>query len=324
VNLRERILAGLVLLLVAGFGGTALFGRYQRALDARRSQVIDAKSQVADLNLALIEGRRALQQLESWQQRSLPYDREKALSLYKAWLLAKAKDAGLTVDDIDPLPRSTSSPAFTSIGYQLKAGGSISSVAAMLYEFYRSPQLHQVTRLQLIRPLSGSQLQATLDVEALLLRGATAADSLPEGDSKRLKLASLEEYQKSLSQRELASAYSPPRPPTPPGERRDAAAPPKFDDAELAKFSGTVGSGAGLRAWINVRTTGETLRVAVGDPLKVGALEGQVVAIEPRALVYASGEKKFRVALGQSLREGKEIEADPAAAAEQPAESPGS
>ena len=318
MNRREKMLAAAVLLLIAAWGGKSLFARYQRALDARTSQVIEAKKRLATVNRTMAQGRRAVRQVEEWQARSLPNDREKALSLYKAWLLDKAKEAGLEVDDITP-SQPTPSAAFTAIGYQMKAKGSLSAVAALLYEFYRSPQLHQITSLQLSRPQGSTQIEATLKVEALSLPGAVATDKLPEGDAKRLKLASLDEYQKSLGERDLVSVYAPPRPP---GERRDAAAPSKFDDAEQARFSGTVGSGDSLQAWINVRTTGETLHLAAGDPLKVGTLEGQIISVEPRSLVYESGEKKFSVALGQSLRDGKELKADGATSSEAPAETP--
>ena len=74
---------------------------------------------------------------------TLPANFDKALSLYKAWLLAKAKDSGLVVSDITLLPTTNNNAAYKAIGYQMVASGSLSSVVSMLYEFYRSPQLHQ-------------------------------------------------------------------------------------------------------------------------------------------------------------------------------------
>jgi hypothetical protein len=318
MNRREKILAAAVVLLLAALGGSNLFGRYREALDARVTAAQDARQRLAAVNMKLAKGRSAVRQMEEWQARSLPNDREKALSLYKAWLLDKAKTAGLEVTDINPtLP--TASTAYSALGYQIKASGSLSAVAAMLYEFYRNPLLHQITRLDLSRP-QGSKIDVQLDVEAISLPGATVTESLPEGESKRLKLASLDEYQKSLSDRDLVSVYTPPRPP---GEPRAARpTPPKFDDAEQAHFSGAVGSGAALQAWINVRTTGETLHLSAGDPIKVGTLEGQVVSVEPRSLVFEADGKKFRVALGQSLRSGKEIESDEAPSSKTPAATP--
>lgn len=311
MNKRERILGGAVLLLVVLWGGRAMFMRYRTALASRRTQVEDAKTRLADANLLLAKGRSAMQQMEDLQKRSLPTDREKALSLYKAWLLTKAKASGLTVNDIKLAPRTTTSTAFEAIGYQVEATGTLSSAVGMLYEFYRSPQLHQITRLRLLRPIGATQLQVTLEVEALCLPGAVAADALPEGDAKRLKLAGVADYQKSLGERDLATIYTPPRPPAPPpGDKPATPAPPKFDESEFAMFSGAVDSGKGPQAWIHIRTTGEMLHLNAGDPIKVGALEGTIESVEDRSLVFKTGDKKFRVPLGSSLRKGQELDAD--------------
>ncbi len=261
--------------------------------------------------------------MEALQKRSLPTDRDKALSLYKAWLLTKAKAAGLTVNDIKLAPRTTASTAFNAIGFQVEATGQLSSVVSMLYEFYHCPQLHQVTRLRLLRPPGAPQLQVTLEVEALCLPGAIATDSLPEGNSKRLKLASAAEYQKSLSERDLATVYTPPRPPgPPPAETLETAAPPKFDESELARFTASVNSGAGLQAWIYILPTGEMLHLMAGDPIKIGGFDGKIESIEARTLVLRSGDKRFLVRLGEYLRKGKELDAEgnvkPDAAAEPP------
>jgi len=322
MNKRERILAGAVMALVALWGGRSLLNRYNAALDARRAKVQDAESRLADANLTLAKGRSAVRQMEALQMRSLPTDRNKALSLYKAWLLVKANAAGLTVNDIKPTQPKTYSTAFSAIGYRVEATGQLSSVASMLYEFYHSPQLHQITRLHLTRPAAATQLKVILEVEALCLPGAIATDSLPEGDSKRLKLASAD-YQKSLGERDLATVYTPPRPPgPPPAERRETAAPPKFDESELARFTASVNSGSGLQAWIYILPTGEMLRLMAGDPVKIGGFDGKIESVEARTLVLRSGDKRFLVRLGEYLRKGKELDAEgnviPDAATEPP------
>jgi hypothetical protein len=312
MNQREKMLAAAVLLLVGLLVGKTLYGKYQRALEARRLAVTEADDRRFALERKLALGNLSVRKMQEWQMRSLPADRGKALTLYKAWLLEKAKEAGLEVNDIDPAS-SNASNAYTAVGYKIKATGSLPSVVAMLYEFYRSPQLHQVTRLHLDRPQGETQVGVQLDVEALSLPGSEATDKLPEGKSERLKLASLEEYKKTFTERDLVNVYTPPRPPRPPVAERPQ--PAKFDDAEQAHFSGsTTGQTGGLVAWINVRTTGETLRLGPGDELKVGALDGKIVSIEPRSLVYETDGKQYRVALGESLRKGKEIAADGSAA----------
>jgi hypothetical protein len=308
MNKREQLLALAVGALVMLFAGNYLYGSYTRSMHSGDIELQNARTKLAAANKRLNDGKRAALQIQTWQERSLPTDYEKSLSLYKAWLLAKAKDAGLLVSDIKQTPTASNSTAYKAFGYQMVSNSSLSSLVSFLYEFYRSPQLHQITRLQVSRPPGGTQLQITIDVEALCLKGAVATDKLPEGDSKRLKLANADTYKKSMAERDIVTAYTPPRPPAPPrAERKEAAAPPKFDDAEFAIFSAAVGNGTGLQAWINVRTTGETLRLEAGDTVKVGALKGEIVSVEPRLLVYKSGDKKFRVPLGESLRKGKEI-----------------
>jgi hypothetical protein len=235
--------------------------------------------------------------------------------------LETAKKAGLEVD-IDPTSRPIPSGAYTAIGYKINASGSLSSVVAMLYEFYSAPLLHQITHMQLSRAPGETKLKVVLDVEALSLKGAVATEILPEGETKRLKLASVEDYQKSLTERDLASVYTPPRPPREATARTEPPKPQAFDDAEQARFSGTVGPLNALQAWINVRTTGETLHLGAGDALKVGALVGQIISVEQRSLVYETDGKKYRVALGQSLRSGKELEPEKSTATEKPAEAP--
>lgn len=306
---RERLLAIVVACLVGAVVLNYAYGRYQRAQSLRETQIEAARGELVDANLAVRNGERAMRRMEAWQKRSLPLDREKALSMYKDWLQARAKDAGLEVDNIKPATRPTLSAGFTAIGYQLEATGSLANVVKMLHSFYSSPIMQQITRLRLQRPVGGTQLQVLLEAEALLLPGATATDKLPEGEFKRLKLASLDDYQKSLGERDLATVYTPPRPPREATAQAAAPPPPKFDDAEHARFSGSVSVGGSYQAWIHVRTTGETLHLGPGDSFKVGELEGQIISVEPRSLVFQSGDKKFRVSMDQTLRKGTEIEA---------------
>jgi hypothetical protein len=321
MNQREKILAAAVLGLVGLWGLRMVYGGYVRGQDQRQSQLQAAQDELAKLQHSLRKGERAVRNMQAWQERSLPADRDRADSLYKAWLQAKAKDAGLKVETVTPAGRSNASAGYTAIAYRMEATGSLADVVKMLHSFYTSPLLQQVTRLQMTRPPGGSELQVSFEAEALSLPGATATDSLPEGDPKRLQLASLEEYQKSLGERNLASVYTPPRPP------RDTTVsapppPPKFDDSEHAYFTSTVGVGDELQAWINVRTTGETLKLNPGEAVKVGALEGQIVSVDRWSLVLQTGDKKFLVPIGTPIRKGKPLDAEPESAADAEAESP--
>jgi hypothetical protein len=315
MNKREKILAGMVVFLAIAWGGKSLFERYGESIELSEKQLQDARDQLFNAEMTIKIGDRAMRQLDKWQTMSLPPDRDVALSLYRAWLLQKTGDAGLSVDDINPNLRTTASTAFSSIGYMVEARGTLAAVTKFLFEFYRSEQLHQITKLNLVATPGSPELRVSLQVEALILPGATHTDSLPDGQSDRLQLAKLEDYEKNITGRDIFKTYTPPRPPRPPRIVRTPPKPPAFDDAAHAYVTGIVQIGPRLQAWITVRTTGEVLRLYEGDDFEVGDLKGKVESINSRMIVMKTDdEKPLRVQLGDSLREPDEPAAESDAA----------
>ena len=151
---------------------------------------------------------------------------------------------------MNPDARSARTSAFSSIGFVVEARGSLASVVSLLYEFYQSAQLQQITRLRLRPSTDPAQLAVTLRVEALILPGATNTDKLPEGTSDRLALASVDEYRKELVDRNLFAVVLAPAGRATGGQRGadQPPAPPPFDAAKYAYVTGIVGrQAAGCR-----------------------------------------------------------------------------
>jgi hypothetical protein len=303
-TLREKLLAAVVLGLLLVWGGGKLWGRYNEAVATKRSELVAARQRLDDAKFALEKGRLATLQLERWQTRSLPADREVAQSAYRVWLETGFKQAGLTIDDIQPSQRLAPAAGYSAIGCTVTARGSLKSLTAFLREFYRSALLQQITRLQL-RPASDPKLLGiTLQTEALVLAG-TASEGLPAELVDRPQRPTAAEYADSIGGRNLFAVYTPPRPVPPPGVARTAPPKPEFDDAKFAYFTATIQVDGRYQAWIHVRTTNETLRLFAGDAVKVGLFDGKIVSIEPRSMVVKCNEEELRVELGHNLREGK-------------------
>lgn len=303
-TLREKILAAAVLGLLLVWGGSKLWGRYNDSLAAKRSELITARERLEDAKFALEKGRIAKKQLDGWQARSLPADREVAQSAYRVWLETSFKQAGMTIDDIQPSQRLAPAAGYSAIGCTVTARGSLKSLTAFLREFYRSALLQQITRLQL-RPATDPKLiNITLQTEALVLAG-TASEGIPTEVVKRPKKPTAAEYAESIGGRNLFSVYTPPRPVLPPGVAGVAPPKPEFDDAKHAYFTATIQVDGRYQAWIHVRTTGEILRLFAGDAVKVGLFDGKIVSIEPRLMVVKCNDEELRVELGHNLREGK-------------------
>jgi hypothetical protein len=245
-----------------------------------------------------------MKQLDRWRERSLPGDREVAQSLYRVWLETRFKQAGLTIDDIQPSQRLAPAAGYTAIGYTVTARGSLKSLTALLWEFYRSTMLQQITRLALRPATDPSQLNITLQCEALIVPG-TANEKLPEGVTQSSDRAKAGDYSESIGGRNLFAVYTPPRPAPQTGVVRATATKPQFDDAKHAYFTGTIQVDGRFQAWIHVRTTGETLRLFEGDTVKVGLLDGKIVSIEPRLIIVECDNQQLRVELGHNLGDGK-------------------
>lgn len=304
---RELTLAAVVLGMLALWGGYYLLGKHRHTLGTEQAALLAAQEQLRDAQFAIARGEAASQQLAAWQERSLPENREAAQTLYRDWLLGTLREAGLTADNVKPELRPARTLAYTSVGYAIEAHGRLESVTRFLYQFYSSDMLQQITRLVLRPATDPSQLSVRLSVEALIVPGATHTDSLPDSTVDQSRLAKLDDYVNSVTERNLFAVYRPPRPPRPPVVHREPPAPPKFDDAGQAYVTAIVQNGdePRLQAWITVRTTGEVLRLFAGDQLKVGLLEGQIVSIGPRSLVLETDDHRFVIELGHNLRDGK-------------------
>jgi hypothetical protein len=304
---REKLLAVAVAVVVCLWGGNWLWGKYSRSLEARRTELIAARQRLVEARVALNQGQAAIAQLAAWQEGSLPADRETAQSLYGVWLENQCKAAGLDVQHFGTSANMVPTAGYSPIGYTITARGTLKSLTNFLDAYYRNPLLQQITRLHLRPEAGGAQLNIDLAIEALILPG-TSNDTLPEGVADRLAKTQAADYAKSIGDRNLFAAYRPPRPEPPPTVARPAPPPPpKFDDAKFAYFTGYVQVGSRPQAWINVRTTNETLRLFEGDDIKVGLFDGKVVSIEPRAISVKSGDQELRVKLGDNLRDGKAL-----------------
>ena len=107
MNKREKILAGAVARVPRPFRRTITALESAAIFDASCEMSCKRLSSSSTKStLAVASGRHAKQQLDNWQELSLPTNRDVAHTLYRAWLLQKTKDAGLTVEDINPNERT--------------------------------------------------------------------------------------------------------------------------------------------------------------------------------------------------------------------------
>lgn len=312
MNDREKKLAAAVGLLVALWVGNWGWQKYS---DMHRAALAKRSNAATDLQAALFDlqkTRAAVKELRQWREKSLPSNVAVAQSQYRAWLVERLQEAGLSVADVNPRRSNQQSTAFQALAYEVEATGKLDGVVRFMDSFYRSDQLHKIANLRLTPLAEGGQLRMAVTVEALVVNGTEREEGLASGTSDRLQLASADEYLERIVGRDPFVAYEPPPPPRPKVVERPQPKPapkPEFNHAEHAKLTGVVSVGDDYQAWVTVQTLGERLYLRKGDDVKVGQFEGTVVDVYEKELVIETDAGVLAFRVGDKLTDGRELTA---------------
>ncbi len=310
---REKILLMSVVGVLVLWAGWQGVGKYQAALENLRDQSREAQGELGSAKLELLQSDEAMQNLDRWQEESLPEDPEVAQTAYRAWLVDRLGESGLRFNNVRRVGARPEGEAYTAITYTAHADGKLDQITRFLHTFYDSPQLHKITVLKLTPMPEKGELAMDVSIEALIVHGTTRQEGIAEGTSGRLALENVEAYVDSIQGRNLFAQYTPPPPPRPkPPPKAVVETPPpppkpEFDDAKHAFVSGIIGNGDRYEVWVNVRTTGESLHLYEGDAIKVGQFNGRITSIDKMSIVVESDGESLRVPLGSPLGDGKPV-----------------
>lgn len=301
MNKREAWLAlaaGLLVLLVVGRAGVNRIG----ALKQERLQRLHAiQSEIRDRQFEVARGEQAATRLARWRQKSLPADRQVAMGLYKEWLHNKLSECQLAEVNVTSHASAAPPDLQQQLTLTVDGRGTLAEFSKFLYGFYRADHLHKIRSLRLAPVKDSDQLEIHLVIEALVLPGADGRDALASTVSNRLKMAKMEDYTRTIVGRNLFAAYDAAR------AKSDVSAPNQEEVARQIYVTGFFDNGHQSQVWLNVRTTGRTLKLLEGDSFQVDRLRGTIASIDvgPREVVILTDGKRLRVGLGENLAEGK-------------------
>ena len=202
---------------------------------------------------------------------------------YQEWLLdvvnrRLAKNA--TVDLGDAVGKNG---VYHRLPATVRGRGTLEQVTMVLHEFYRAVHLHQISRISITPVPNTQQLDIVLIIEALILPDAEQTDQLAQGRSTRLASGRLADY-RIISQRNLFG---------------DGGI--GFDPADFTFLTGINGINEVQEAWFTIRTTGEVLKLKVGQRFEVGDFQGTVAEIDERDVVIDSDGERWLLTLGEHL-----------------------
>jgi len=86
-----------------------------------------------------------------------------------------------------------------------------------------------------------------------------------------------------------------------------AKPPPRFDNAQLAFFTGTVQIGNTVEAWILRREVGEVLKLHIGDEVQIGTVTGIVKEITFKTMQIDIEDGSLVIKRGQNLSEATKL-----------------
>ncbi len=170
----------------------------------------------------------------------------------------------------------TTRDAYTLFSFSIKGDATLEQFTRFLYDFYSAGHLHKISKLT-ITPIENSRLlQLLITVEALSLPGSTQKDKLAAASSKRLKLASWDDYKKVIVGRNLFAPYTPQSTADSDKARRDAQ---NSDPARATYLTAIIESNGAAEAWLYVQPTNETFKLHEGEEFSVGSVLGKVSRI---------------------------------------------
>jgi hypothetical protein len=205
MNARERVLGLVVGLLLAAVVLYLINSWVSGQFRARRDAIAAVEGKIKQKEREVRQGIAAAKKVRLFEQRSLPPQPSVARSEYPTWLLQEAERVGLADPQVVNGPVVQSNKVrdfFVQQTFSLTGRAPLPKVVEMLGVIYSADYAHRIGKLSL-RPVKDSKdLEITLAIEALSLRGAPLATKLHGRKSERLALP-LEDFVRVIGERNL-------------------------------------------------------------------------------------------------------------------------
>lgn len=203
---REKILAGLIGVLILGMIAWSAISRITSAFDNRFDAIASLEDDIADKDMLIERGQRAANKISDFELQSLPGDPTLARSLYQGWLLEMAEEKiQFNGVKVGPLPSRPVGDVYYQHAFSVNCQGDLEQLTEFLYNFYSTGFLHRISRLH-VKPVGKSKLLTlAITVDAISLNSAPNVKKLAPPPSQRLSGVDLETYKASILNRNMFS-----------------------------------------------------------------------------------------------------------------------
>ncbi|MEZ6129606.1 MAG: hypothetical protein R3C59_13065 [Planctomycetaceae bacterium] len=297
VNRQQVLLGVLILMAVLRVGDFVLSSMIQGPLQELRGDNSELQETIEKQEKLLAEARTAGQQIEAWQQRSLPFDTETARSLYRNWLLDIVRQARLRSATVDSGTPANRYGLYRAMPFNVQARGTLREITSALFQFESAGLLHRIVNLRITPVAQSGQFDLALGVEGLMLP-QTQRTSLPKGKSQLLASTQERDYEVIARDNLFGIGIN------------------HQDPMSLTILSGITYRNAQPTAWITEQITDSVHQVSAGDEFQTDALHGQILHVDEKSITFKSGEFLYTMQIGHSFAEARPLEPEAAVARE--------
>jgi hypothetical protein len=339
MNQRERILAIILGAIAVLGGGYVLVAHvYQPALDGRDNRISQLDKDLATKEKQVRDAQAKKKQLDDWRKQSLPSNVNLSLGEYEKYLRDLFVKSGFqagsfSIKHKEPA-KAAATPAarakkqsYSTLTFTVQGHGNLESLVKMFEGFHRTPLLHQVKTIDLLRPSTPRQdyrtgdLEVTLTIEALLLEGAENRDTLvaKEAPAPTLLAAAARTYSAIAARNIFFGIAQPPPASDFEGNRYvyltditrneeggiEAVLYDRYNNQEYV-YVDKDGSSKKIDAFemIRIRSTGPKRRQAVDKEFDALAIPArQVVRIDDKEILFKVADKFHALGVGKSVYE---------------------
>lgn len=306
---REKILIVVTAVMMLALSIPLLNYLFGSSVSALKNQNVALREQVNELEelkkAALASGRR----LDADLQHSLPAESDKAVSLYKNWLLELVGQVGFEKTDITPnttrAVRAGRSRDDQYLNHQftVRVQGTFVQMGDFLHRFYETDMLHLIRSINL-KPIDNARkLDIAFGIEALTIPG-TKNMELVLSPNPRYEDIAWNDMKSAIAARNVFAPFSP----TPEGpQETEPSQPRRVDPTPYTYINAITWLNGKPQVWIHLRTEGKKHRLFEGEEFQIGRTRCIVRKIHDRSVEIEAGGALWAIKLGTSFADGEEI-----------------
>jgi len=213
VNSRERMLAVLIGTIAVAIVGFVGFNWVSGQFANRKTEITRLEGDIQKFKRQVMAGQMASQKLAAFEVKSFPRTPENAKTLYQGWLYNELEKSGFVKPRVTYQSTQHEKGLYAKQLFNVSAEGTLPQLVEFLHAFYSRDWLHRITQLNIVPTKDNHKLlQITLMLDAVSLLRAKDVAELDMRPSKRLALASRDDYHAAIVGRNsFGPVNNPPR-----------------------------------------------------------------------------------------------------------------